>query len=90
MKIYSLFLVIGKAVLHILNEEFGNDWANEVKVVFIGDDTTDEDAMRALKGIGRTFRVTHNKPNIETNADFCVPSTKTVSLILEWLQTNLG
>lgn len=83
-------MVIGKAALYILNEEFGRDWKNKVKVVFIGDDTTDEDAMQALKGIGRTYRVTHDKPNIETNADFCVPSTKTVPLILQSLQTILS
>lgn len=87
---FSWSLVIGKAILHILNEEFGNDWTKKVKVVFIGDDATDEDAMQALKGIGRTFRVTHNKPNIETYADFCVPSTETVPLILQWLQKMLS
>lgn len=35
----------GEAALLILKEEFGNDWPSHVKVVFAGDDTTDEDAM---------------------------------------------
>lgn len=85
-------MIIGKAVLHILNGELGKDWAKKWKVIFIGDDTTDEDAMEALKGIGRSFRVTHDNPYVlkQTNADFCVPSTKTVSLILKWLQTRLS
>lgn len=32
--------------MYILREEFGNNWSNDVKVIFAGDDTTDEDAMR--------------------------------------------
>lgn len=36
----------GEAALYILREEFGEDWADKVKVIFAGDDTTDEDAMR--------------------------------------------
>lgn len=36
----------GEAALHILRQEFGNDWADKVKVIFAGDDTTDEDAMK--------------------------------------------
>lgn len=35
----------GEAALLILKEEFGDDWSSHVKVVFAGDDTTDEDAM---------------------------------------------
>lgn len=36
----------GEAALHILKTKFGPNWADEVRVVFAGDDTTDEDAMR--------------------------------------------
>lgn len=36
----------GEAALHILRREFGDDWPDKVKVIFAGDDTTDEDAMR--------------------------------------------
>lgn len=35
----------GEAALLILNDRFGNDWPSTVKVLFAGDDTTDEDAM---------------------------------------------
>lgn len=38
----------GEAALHILRQEYGNDWANKVKVIFAGDDTTDEDAMKVF------------------------------------------
>lgn len=36
----------GQAALYILRREFGEDWPNKVKVIFAGDDTTDEDAMK--------------------------------------------
>lgn len=38
----------GEAALHILRQEFGNDWTEKVKVIFAGDDTTDEDAMKVF------------------------------------------
>lgn len=97
----------GEAALLILKEEFGDDWWSHVKVVFAGDDNTDEDAMnvssrmllsnriylfkftldhlkQALKDKGMTFRVS-DSPTIKTYADFRVPSTKTISHILQWL-----
>jgi len=74
----------GEASLLILQEEFGKDWASNVKVIFAGDDNTDEDAMGILKGIGISFRIT-NSPEIVTFADFLLPSTKNVSYILQWL-----
>lgn len=40
--------ISGEAALYILREEFGNDWPEKVKVVFAGDDTTDEDAMKVI------------------------------------------
>lgn len=42
---YKIF-VKGEAALYILRKLFGNDWENSVKVIFAGDDTTDEDAMK--------------------------------------------
>lgn len=38
----------GEAALYILREEFGDNWPEKVKVIFAGDDTTDEDAMRVI------------------------------------------
>lgn len=38
--------LLGEAALYILREEFGDNWPEKVKVIFAGDDTTDEDAMR--------------------------------------------
>ncbi|XP_055298974.1 uncharacterized protein LOC129566773 isoform X2 [Sitodiplosis mosellana] len=79
----------GEAALYILREEFGDNWPEKVKVIFAGDDTTDEDAMKALKGDGLSFRVS-KRSEIETYADYRVPSTKTISLILQWLQDNMN
>lgn len=41
-----IYIEIGEAALYILREEFGENWAEKVKVIFAGDDTTDEDAMK--------------------------------------------
>lgn len=38
----------GEAALHILRKEFGKNWADKVRVIFAGDDTTDEDAMQVV------------------------------------------
>lgn len=42
----NIFNCVGEAALYILRKEFGDNWAERVKVIFAGDDTTDEDAMR--------------------------------------------
>lgn len=36
----------GEASLYILSQVFGDDWDKKIKVIFAGDDTTDEDAMK--------------------------------------------
>lgn len=41
-----LLFLLGEAAKYILREEFGDNWKENVKVIFAGDDTTDEDAMR--------------------------------------------
>jgi len=47
----------GRASHYILRNLFGVQWPKEVSVVYIGDDATDETAMRALSGLATTFRV---------------------------------
>lgn len=78
----------GKAAEYILNKQFGENWADEVNVIFIGDDATDEDAMAALKGKALTFRVTSN-PQLPTNACYRIPSTDTVTLVLDKIRKRL-
>jgi trehalose 6-phosphate synthase/phosphatase len=47
----------GRAVLHVLRTRYGPSWSEAVRVVYVGDDQTDEDAFRFLAGLAMTFRV---------------------------------
>ena len=47
----------GRAILHLLLHRYGESWPTRIRALCIGDDTTDEDAFRALRGIGRSIRV---------------------------------
>lgn len=78
----------GEAALQILRERFGREWAKTTRVLFAGDDVTDEDAMRALQGVGRSFRVSA-KEDVQTYADYRLPSTRAVSELLEWVEKAL-
>lgn len=75
----------GKAAEYILNHEFGENWRNEMKVIFAGDDTTDEDVCELLRDVGVSFRVTKD-PNIETKATYKIPSTDSVTTLLQWIE----
>ena len=72
----------GRGCFHLLEKLHGYTWADTVRVIFIGDDETDEDAMRALTGLGITFRV--GKPNIKTKATHRLPDTESVKIFLQW------
>ena len=39
----------GNAAIHILRSAFGVAWSDRIRIIFAGDDLTDEDAMKALK-----------------------------------------
>ncbi|XP_060666125.1 trehalose-phosphate phosphatase [Drosophila nasuta] len=74
----------GEAALYILKSKFGQDWAEQVLVVFAGDDTTDEDAMRVLQGLGRSFRIAADD-KIQTFADFRLPKQDVMTDLLQWI-----
>ncbi|XP_036328240.1 probable trehalose-phosphate phosphatase C isoform X2 [Rhagoletis pomonella] len=74
----------GEAALLILKNKFGSNWAEEIKVIFAGDDNTDEDAMRALQGSGKSFRISA-EPAIQTYADFRLPRQDLVEQLLKWI-----
>lgn len=78
----------GEAAVHILREQFGAQWAQRTRAVFAGDDVTDEDAMRSLQGVGRSFRVSTNA-ELETYADYRLASTKEVAELLQWIEKAL-
>jgi trehalose 6-phosphate synthase/phosphatase len=75
----------GRAVLHVLVSRHGADWPSRVRALYIGDDLTDEDAFRSLRGIGRSIRVAAAPPATVTAADFRLPDPEAVVQLLRWL-----
>ena len=73
----------GRAVLHILRERYGPSWSESVRVVYVGDDQTDEDAFRFLSGLATTFRV--GSPDTPTAATRRLPNVDAVVALIEWL-----
>lgn len=71
----------GNVALLILDKKYENNWKGKVKVIYIGDDTSDEEAMKALKGYSMTFRIIKS-PDVETVADVKIMSSKSVVEIL--------
>ena len=54
----------------------------------MGDDTTDEDAMRKLKGLAMSFRVTDSSLT-QTCADHRLPDLDAVTELLEQVERTL-
>lgn len=77
----------GRASIHILRTTFGIDWSDRVKILYVGDDTTDEDAMAALKGMAVTFRVA-NSQTTKSNADHRLHDTSSVLTLLQWVKQH--
>jgi len=75
----------GNAAIHILRSSFGVDWSDRIKIIFAGDDLTDEDAMKALKGLAYNFRVV-NSGLVQTLANQRLPDTKGILVMLLWLE----
>ena len=73
----------GQAVLHILRQRYGPAWSENARIIYLGDDRTDEDAFRVLAGLGVTFRV--GSAESLTLADRLLPNVDAVQALLEWL-----
>ncbi len=73
----------GRAVLHVLRSRYGPSWSEQVRVIYIGDDQTDEDAFRLLAGLSVTFRV--GSADESTAATHRLPKVDAVQRLLEWL-----
>jgi trehalose 6-phosphate phosphatase len=78
----------GQAVLYVLVRRHGADWPSRVRALYIGDDTTDEDAFRSLRGIGRSICVAGTAANPDTAADFRLPDPEAVVQLLRWLASG--
>lgn len=90
----------GDAALRILDGWYGPGWRDrrdvqvvgrEVRVIFAGDDRSDEDAMRALQGlaVARTFRVAEADREVHTEADWRLAGQSMVTELLEWIEAEL-
>ncbi|KAJ8922620.1 hypothetical protein NQ315_007652 [Exocentrus adspersus] len=79
----------GRASIYILRTAFGVDWCERIRIIYVGDDATDEDAMLALKGMAATFRVT-NSQITKTSAERRLPSTDSVLTMLKWVERHLS
>jgi trehalose 6-phosphate synthase/phosphatase len=75
----------GHAVLWLLGQRYGDDWPSHVRALFIGDDTTDEDVFRSLKGIGRSICVGARVTQPATQADYRLPDPDAVIALIRWL-----
>ncbi len=73
----------GRAVLHVLRSRHGPSWTENVRVIYIGDDETDEDAFRILAGMAATFRV--GPADTISLAGRRLPDASAVAAILRWL-----
>lgn len=79
----------GRASIYILRTAFGVDWSERIRIIYAGDDATDEDAMQALKGMAATFRVTSSQIT-KTWAERRLPSTDSVLTMLRWVERHIG
>ncbi|XP_037075423.1 alpha,alpha-trehalose-phosphate synthase [UDP-forming]-like [Pollicipes pollicipes] len=79
----------GRASIYILRTLYGLDWQEGVRVLFAGDDATDEDAMRVLKGMAVSFRVTAMS-SVRTMANRRLPDTDSVLMMLKWVERQMA
>ncbi len=73
----------GHAVLHVLRTRHGPSWSQRLGVIYAGDDSTDEDAFGALRGLGVTFRV--GGAQVSTRATRRLPNPAAIHTLLEWV-----
>lgn len=79
----------GRASIHILRTTYGAEWSSRVRVIYCGDDQSDEEAMQALSGIAVTFKVS-SMPSTRTSANYRLRSPEDVLLMLRWIEMKLS
>ncbi|HXV85194.1 MAG TPA: trehalose-phosphatase, partial [Gemmatimonadales bacterium] len=75
----------GTAALHVLVHRHGTDWPSRVRALYVGDDRTDLDAFRSLRGMGRSIWVGVNAPPGGHGADYTLPDPPGVVQLIRWL-----
>ena len=70
-------------MLHLLRNRYGPTWSEHVRVVYVGDDQTDEDAFEILAGLATTFRV--GPATTPTSATLRLADVDAVGALLDWL-----
>lgn len=70
----------------ILEKHFDADWDKKLKIIYCGDDTTDEDAIKVLHGLGKTFRVSE-LPTLKTYANYQIKTVEEVGWLLKAIQS---
>jgi len=73
----------GQAVLYVMRQRHGPNWSERARIIYLGDDQTDEDAFRVLAGLGISFRV--GSADTLSLADRHLPNVEAVQALLEWL-----
>ncbi len=76
----------GQAVMHVLRLRHGPAWSENLRAVYVGDDETDEDAFRALQGLGITYCV--GRAERATLASHRLPDVPAVETLLRWIATR--
>lgn len=63
LRFYSFFFFLGRASIYILRTAFGVDWSERIKIIYAGDDDTDEDAMMVTISSSKSALVITNQLN---------------------------
>merc|ERR1711915_660608 len=79
---------INAEYMGILKNAFGTDWSKGLKILYVGDDVTDEDVKKALKGLAVSFRVADSNLT-QTSADQRLPDIQSVVSLLLWVEDFL-
>ncbi len=84
----------GRASLYIMRTTYGVDWPQRVggpervRILYAGDDDTDEDVMEALNGLACTFRVSR-VPVYRSAANYRLTDPEAVQSLLHWIEDRL-
>lgn len=79
----------GRASLYILRTTYGADWPERVRIVYAGDDDTDEDVMETLNGLSCTFRVSKSAA-VKTAANYRLKDPEAVLAMLRLVEERMA